>query len=258
MRPIATALRDPRRRVPAVLCMLVLLAALAALGTSLTRGQENASWSGPAGTDAAPTAPGAAAVPAPPTRDPVQATPAAPAAPPPPPRHPGQPPPAAAGPGGPGRPAAAAPVPGAAAGAGTGAVVRYTFDAGLADVAGLLPLRVVSRGGRVTMGDHAGGKAVRFPPPCERYGADDCARVVLDSGPAPFLNPGTGPISFGATVLMASDQTTKGANVLQKGYSVGRSQFKLQVDGHAGRPSCVLVGVASAQIFAATADRTVA
>src|SRR3954451_13795786 len=125
MRPIATALRDPRRRVPAVLCMLVLLAALAALGTSLTRGQENASWSGPAGTDAAPTAPGAAAVPAPPTRDPVQATPGA------------------GGAGARARPPPAPPVPGAAAGAGTGAVVRYTFDAGLADMAGLLPLRVV-------------------------------------------------------------------------------------------------------------------
>jgi hypothetical protein len=218
--------------------MLLLLVALAALGTSMTRDHQAVSWRGSAGSGPAPTGPAAeaAAVAAPPTRDPVQATPGVGRT------------------GAPGRPAAAAP----AADAGAGAVVRYTFDTGLADVNGLLPLRMVSRGGRVTMMDRAGGKAVRFPPPCERYGADDCARVVLESGPAPFLNPGTGPVSFGATVLMSPKETTKGANVLQKGYSVGRSQFKLQVDGHAGRPSCVLVGVGSSRIFAVIADRTVA
>jgi hypothetical protein len=57
---------------------------------------------------------------------------------------------------------------------------------------------------------------------------------------------------------MAPEEASKGANVIRKGYSAGRSQFKLQVDGIAGRPSCVLAGVGSSRIYAATANRTVA
>ena len=136
--------------------------------------------------------------------------------------------------------------------------VRYRFDGGLGDDRGVLPLRVASAGGAIAMVDRAGGRAVRFPPPCERYGARECARVVLESGPASFLNPGAGPIRFGAAIRMSDGETTEGANVLQKGYSIGHSQFKLQVDGVRGRPSCVLVGVASSRIYAAIADRSVA
>jgi hypothetical protein len=118
--------------------------------------------------------------------------------------------------------------------------VRYRFDGGLGDDRGVLPLRVASAGGAIAMVDRDGGRAVRFPPPCERYGARECARVVLESGPASFLNPGTGPIRFGAAIRMSD------------------GEFKLQVDGLAGRPSCVLVGVGSSQICAAITDRSVA
>jgi hypothetical protein len=41
--------------------------------------------------------------------------------------------------------------------------------------------------------------------------------------------------------MMTSSDLSDGANVLQKGYSVGRvSQFKLQVDHRQGHPSCVI------------------
>ncbi|HEX8346495.1 MAG TPA: LamG-like jellyroll fold domain-containing protein, partial [Actinoplanes sp.] len=42
---------------------------------------------------------------------------------------------------------------------------------------------------------------------------------------------------------MTPTDLADGANVLQKGYSVGGgSQFKLQVDHEAGHPSCVIAG----------------
>jgi Concanavalin A-like lectin/glucanases superfamily len=142
-----------------------------------------------------------------------------------------------------------------AAGRPTG--VRYDFDGGLSDRSGILPLHAVSAGGAIEWVDRAGGRAVRFPRPCAHYGAPGCARAVLESGPAPFLNPGTGPIRFGARIQMAAEEASKGANIVQKGYSLGRSQYKLQVDGLAGKPSCVLVGVDSSQIYGVTADRSV-
>lgn len=140
--------------------------------------------------------------------------------------------------------------------------VRYTFDAGITgpivDGAGRLPLRVRRAGGELSTVPHAGGLAVRFPRPCEHYGAESCARAILQSGPAEFLNPGRGAFTYGATVLVGPDETSKGANVLQKGFSVGDSQFKLQVDGTDGYPSCVIVGTAGPAIYVALASLTVA
>ncbi len=140
--------------------------------------------------------------------------------------------------------------------------VRYTFDGGLAgqvlDGAGALPLRVRKAGGELSAVPHAGGLAVRFPQRCEHYGAESCARAILQSGPAEFLNPGQGAFTYGASVLVKPDETSKGANVLQKGFSVGDSQFKLQVDGAAGHPSCVIVGTAGPTIYVAIASLTVA
>ncbi|MER7009082.1 LamG domain-containing protein [Dactylosporangium sp. NPDC000555] len=141
--------------------------------------------------------------------------------------------------------------------------VRYTFDDGLAgdvsDVDGRLPLRVRRvEGGDLASVPHNGGLAVRFPALCEHYGAESCARAILQSGPAGFLNPGRAEFSYGASVLVRPDETSKGANVVQKGFSIGDSQFKLQVDGMAGRPSCVIVGTGSPTIFVALASRSVA
>ncbi|GAB3867252.1 LamG-like jellyroll fold domain-containing protein [Dactylosporangium cerinum] len=153
-------------------------------------------------------------------------------------------------------PAAPPPVTHAAPG------VRYTFDGGIAgqvqDGSGRLPLRVRKAGGELSAVPHGGGLAVRFPQRCEHYGAESCARAILQSGPAEFLNPGQGAFTYGASVLVTPDETSKGANVIQKGFSVGDSQFKLQVDGVAGHPSCVIVGTAGPAIYVALASLTVA
>lgn len=131
--------------------------------------------------------------------------------------------------------------------------IRFPFDGERLDG----QLRVVAiAGGQVGVEAHAGGHAVRFPPRCRVYAGVRCPRVVLESGRVP--NPGTAPVRYGATVLMTADDTAAGENILQKGFSRGHGQFKLQVDGAAGLPSCVLVGTGSRRIFMATAGRSVA
>jgi hypothetical protein len=141
--------------------------------------------------------------------------------------------------------------------------VRYRFDrwigGAVVDEAGVLPLKPrVAAGGAVTKTPHADGLAVRFPPRCARYGSEDCARAILQSGPAEFLNPGRGSFRYGATIRLTQNDTSRGANVIQKGFSNGHSQFKLQVDGSAGRPSCVVVGVSSSSILVVESPITVA
>ncbi|GAA0535940.1 hypothetical protein GCM10010172_16570 [Paractinoplanes ferrugineus] len=144
--------------------------------------------------------------------------------------------------------AAATPVrdkPGAPAEPGARAVpdvVRYDFDGAspLADVTGnghdLSP--VARHGGSLSTVTHAGGSALEFPAPCER---EPCPRIALRAPTSDDLNPGQRDLRFGASVQLAPNQTTKGENVLQKGFSARGSQYKLQIDGALGHPSCVLV-----------------
>jgi len=129
-----------------------------------------------------------------------------------------------------------------------------------ADSAGQLSMHVqTAHGGTLALIPHGGGLALRFPAPCAHYGAPECARAVLTSDPAPWLNPGTRDLRYGAMVLLGAGATTKGENILQKGISnIAISQFKLQVDGIEGRPSCVIVGVGSHDIHVALASRSVA
>lgn len=141
--------------------------------------------------------------------------------------------------------------------------VRYPFDGGLTtrvpDAAGLLPL--VSReaaGGSLSAIPRAGGLAVRFPAPCPGRGSARCARAILQSARADFLNPASSPFKYGVSVRMVPEETSKGANLVQKGYAVGDSQFKLQVDGAAGLPSCVLVGRDGERVYLAQASVSVA
>ncbi|MFC4063697.1 LamG-like jellyroll fold domain-containing protein [Actinoplanes subglobosus] len=102
-------------------------------------------------------------------------------------------------------------------------------------------LRVVSaQGGRVRPVAHGPGTALAFPGKCT---TQVCPHVALQSGDSADLNPGTRDIAFGADVLLAPGQTSPGQNVVQKGYSATSSQYKLQIDGVAGNPSCVLVDV---------------
>jgi len=125
-------------------------------------------------------------------------------------------------------------------------VVRYTFDGGLAgaiaDDTGnghTLDL-IAARGGTVQPVPHRDGQALRFPAKCTAKRV--CPHVALQAPNSAGLNPGTRPLAFGAMILLAPSQTSRGQNILQKGYSTSSSQWKLQIDGAAGRPSCVLVG----------------
>ncbi len=101
------------------------------------------------------------------------------------------------------------------------------------------PLRVISgHGGAVRTVVHGQGTALAFPARCTQR---VCPHVALQARHSPELNPGTRNIAYGADVLLEPGQTSKGQNVVQKGYSATSSQWKLQIDGTAGRPSCVLV-----------------
>jgi hypothetical protein len=128
-------------------------------------------------------------------------------------------------------------------------VARYGFDGDrsgpTADESGNgHTLRLIAgNGGTVHVVPHRSGQALRFPAKCT--GAGTCRHAALQSPSAANLNPGTRPLSFGAMVLLARSQTTPGQNVVQKGYSTTGSQYKLQIDGGAGRASCVLVGARS-------------
>jgi len=143
-------------------------------------------------------------------------------------------------------------------------VLHYTFDSSAVttytDIASRLTLHEqTAQGATLTAVPHGSGFAVGFPAPCPTYGAPECPRAVLTSEPAPWLNPGARDIRYGASILLAADATTKGENILQKGLSTtGESQFKLQVDGYTGQPSCVMVGINSHDIHVALSSRTVA
>ena len=121
-------------------------------------------------------------------------------------------------------------------------VVEYTFDgpSPLTDTTGHgHDLTPVSRhGGTYDTVAHGAGRALTFPAPCH---TEPCPRIALRAVPEADLDPGRRPIRWGASVRLDPDETTKGENVLQKGYSASGSQYKLQVDGVQGRPSCVMV-----------------
>jgi hypothetical protein len=113
-----------------------------------------------------------------------------------------------------------------------------------------------SGGASVATMAHGTGRAVVFPPvACTGTG---CPHMVLQSADTPDLNPYTGPIRYGASVLLAADQTSDGENILQKGYSTGGGQYKLQVDKLAGKPSCSMTGDLSATTYLAKSSAGVA
>jgi hypothetical protein len=138
----------------------------------------------------------------------------------------------------------AGPVSAAAASGAPVVIARYTFDtarpgAAVTDDSGhghtLLP--AAGHGGRIKLDPRPAGHAAQFPAKCT---GPKCPHAVLQAPDAAELNPGTGPIRYGATVRLVKRQTGAGQNIVQKGYSAAGSQYKLQVDGAAGRPSCVL------------------
>jgi|SRR3954454_19502857 hypothetical protein len=121
--------------------------------------------------------------------------------------------------------------------------VRYSFDAGPG-------LRALGRNGAtVTLIPHGTGRAAQFP-------TASAARAILEGADDPRLDPGARPFRWGATVRLAATGTSAGQNVVQKGTAGTGSQWKLQVDGSAGRPGCVLVG--AGRWYVATASVSVA
>ena len=144
---------------------------------------------------------------------------------------------------------AVAPLPPGGIGMATAPItVRYTFDGGahnpITDVAGGHELRPLSEnGGALRLVPQGLGLAVAYPTRCRLAREIDCPRAILEGYRDDSLNPGTRPIQYGASVLMTHGDLADGANVLQKGFSVGGvSQFKLQVDHVLGHPSCVITG----------------
>ena len=126
--------------------------------------------------------------------------------------------------------------------------VRYTFDGGvgrpIADVRGGHVLRPVGEnGGSLRLVRQGSGLALSYPDRCRLARERDCPRAILQGARDDSLNPGTRKLRYGASVLMTHADLADGANVVQKGYSVGQvSQYKLQVDHRLGHPSCVLAG----------------
>jgi hypothetical protein len=161
---------------------------------------------------------------------------------------------------------AAAAVPATPAGAvaaapGPGVVMaRYTFNGrsgSIIDESGHgHTLAVVSgHGGIVRSVVHGQGTALAFPARCA---AGACPHVALQTPSSADLNPGTRDLAYGADVLLLPGQTSKGQNIVQKGYSATSSQWKLQIDGTDGQPSCVLVDDKKPTIRIATSSVTAA
>lgn len=122
-------------------------------------------------------------------------------------------------------------------------IARYAFNRPLTSILDESgrghTLRVISgHGGAVRQVVHGQGSALAFPPRCTKQ---VCPHVALQTPSSPDLNPGGRDFAYGADVLLTPGQTSNGQNVMQKGYSTTSSQWKLQIDGVAGRPSCVLV-----------------
>ena len=110
-----------------------------------------------------------------------------------------------------------------------------TFDDGSGN--GHLLRTVGVNGGVVKSVPHAGGQGVAFPPKCT---GSNCPRVALQATDAPDLNPGARDLRYGAGVLLSPAETSSGENILQKGFATAGGQYKLQVDGVSGKPSCVM------------------
>ena len=114
---------------------------------------------------------------------------------------------------------------------------------------------ITARGGKVRPVVHGSGRALQFPAKCT---GRKCPTAVLQTRHSADLNPGSRALTYGATVRLAGSQTSKGQNVVQKGYSATSSQYKLQIDGREGNPSCVLVDVKKRRIIQARSTISVA
>ncbi|WP_433795577.1 LamG domain-containing protein [Actinoplanes sp. CA-252034] len=149
-----------------------------------------------------------------------------------------------------------------AAGPVAGPVAAYNFDSTIADGTfddgsgrGHLLRTVARHGGVPRMVPNGNGQALAFPAKCA---GGECPRLVLQTGDAADLNPGNEPIRYGAGVLLAPEETGRGENILQKGYSKAGGQYKLQVDGLSGKPSCGMSDKSGTTVYVARSRTSVA
>lgn len=141
-------------------------------------------------------------------------------------------------------------------------VAAYNFDTTIADGTfddgsghGHLLRAVTRNGGRVVLTPHGNGQALRFPAKCT---GPACPRLVLQAADSASLNPGARPLRYGAGVLLSPAETGSGENILQKGYSTGGGQYKLQVDGISGKPSCGMSGKDAPTVHVARSRASIA
>jgi hypothetical protein len=139
---------------------------------------------------------------------------------------------------------------------------RLAQGAPVADSSGLHLTGTITLGGEPIQPLQAvegrDGMALRFAARCDSK-KDKCPKGIVEFPSSAPLNPGARDFRFGASVLMTEEETSDGANVMQKGFNTGgRSQWKLQVDGDAGHPSCVVVGTEDDEEFTVTAKEGVA
>lgn len=126
--------------------------------------------------------------------------------------------------------------------------VHYDFNGGvgrpIAGVGGGHELRPLGQnGGALRLVPQGSGLAVAYPDRCTLPREWACPRAILEGLRDDSLNPGRRALRYGASIRMTHADLADGANVLQKGYSVGGvSQYKLQVDHRQGHPSCVIAG----------------
>ena len=59
-------------------------------------------------------------------------------------------------------------------------------------------------------------------------------------------------------MLLSPAETSSGENIMQKGYSTAGGQYKLQVDGISGKPSCVMSDKTDPAIHVAKSQTSVA
>jgi hypothetical protein len=142
--------------------------------------------------------------------------------------------------------------------AATDHVAAYNFDTTIADGTfddgsghGHLLRTVTRHGGAPKMVPHDAGQALQFPAKCG--GGGQCPRLILQAEDTFDLNPKDKPLRYGAGVLLSPAETGRGENILQKGYSTSGGQYKLQVDGLSGKPSC---GISSGTAVHVARSRT--
>ena len=112
---------------------------------------------------------------------------------------------------------------------------------------------VAANGGGVEQvpGPEGRGSALQFPDVCDE--PTGCPMALVEVTPAAALEPGSGPFSWGASVRLAPSATTDGSNVVQQGrFGSEGGQWKLQVDGDEGMPSCRVRGEAGALVVTST------